>query len=99
MSRPHKETPDTARRRNLERLQTEGLDAAVEAAIHLMRDPSAPAQAKSAAINATFRAAGLYGEQDDGGDIPLSEMTSEQLARTVARLRAKAEQLLGDGGN
>lgn len=82
------EHPDDAYVRNLRRLQTEGLDAATEAAIALVRDPKAPSQAKSATINAIFRASGLF-DQDpdrDPGNIPPHEMTAEQLSAAIAKL-------------
>ena len=82
------ETPEEALRRNVRRLKTEGLDAATEAAIALMRDPAAPSQAKSAVINATFRAAGLFGKGvEDDDNTPPHAMTGEQLERAIARFQ------------
>lgn len=81
-----KEKPEDALARNQRRLRTEGLDAATEAAIQLLRDPKAPAQAKSATINAVFRASGLLGRADEDMEPELHEMTAEQLDRAVKRL-------------
>ena len=80
------ESPSEALERNLSRIRTEGLDAATEAAITLLRDPKAPAQAKSATINAIYRASGLLGRADQDAESELHEMTSEQLDREVKRL-------------
>jgi len=82
------DTPATARLRNLRRIQTEGLDAATDAAIALLRDAGAPAQAKSAMVNSIYRASGLFEKQEpDEDDIDPSEMTAEQLSRSVARFK------------
>ena len=83
----NRETTEEAMLRNLKRIKTEGLDAATDAAFTLLRDPKAPAQAKSATINAIYRAAGLFGKDGDS-DKPIEphEMTAEQLARETQRL-------------
>lgn len=79
------ETPEEALSRNQRRLRTEGLDAATEAAIQLLRDPKAPAQAKSATINAVFRASGLLGKADEDSEPEPHEMTAQQLERAAQR--------------
>ena len=80
------ESPSEALDRNMRRIRTEGLDAATDAAITLLRDPKAPAQAKSATINAVFRASGLLGRADEGAETEMHEMTAEELDREVKRL-------------
>lgn len=87
MTDPH-ETPAEALERNQRRIRTEGLDAATEAAIQLLRDPKAPAQAKSATINAVFRASGLLGRADEDAEPEPHEMTPDQLARATRRAMA-----------
>lgn len=82
------ETPSEALARNQRRLRTEGLDAATDAAIQLLRDPKAPAQAKSATINAVFRASGLLGRAEEDSEPDLHEMTPEQLERAARRAMA-----------
>jgi hypothetical protein len=79
------ESPSEALERNLRRIRTEGLDAATEAAITLLKDPKAPAQAKSATINAIYRASGLLGRAEDDADPEPHEMTPAQLERAVER--------------
>lgn len=89
------EAPEEALARNLNRIKTEGLDAATEAALQLLRDNNAPSQARSATINAMYRAAGLFGRSEEGGEPDLHEMTPAQLARAVqeteSRLRRAAK--------
>lgn len=80
-----KESPSAAMERNMRRLRTEGLDAATQAAIELLKDPKAPAQAKSATINAVFRASGLLGRADEETEPEIHEMTPQQLERAAKR--------------
>jgi hypothetical protein len=87
MSRDN-ETPEEAFERNLHRLQTEGLDAAVEASLDLLRDGKAPSQAKSATINAVYRASGLFNRRDDDKEPEPAKKTSEELGREIAQLEA-----------
>lgn len=82
-----REESEEALRRNLQRIKTEGLDAATDAALCLLRDEKAPAQAKSATINAIYRAAGLFGRPGEGDkELELHEMSPEQLARETDRI-------------
>jgi hypothetical protein len=91
------ESPSEALDRNMRRIRTEGLDAATDAAITLLRDPKAPAQAKSATINAIYRASGLLGRADEGAEAELHEMTPEQLDREVKRLTREMARLSKPG--
>ncbi|MDP3262446.1 MAG: hypothetical protein U1E06_07905 [Tabrizicola sp.] len=95
-ARPH-ESPSESLQRNLSRIRTEGLDAATEAAIKLLRDPKAPAQAKSATINAIYRASGLLGRADEDAQSEPHEMTAEQLDREVKRLTSGMARLSKPG--
>lgn len=93
MTQEHQdESPSEALDRNQRRIRTEGLDAATDAAIALLRDPKAPAQAKSATINAIFRASGLLGRAEEEPDLEIHEMTSEQLEREIKRLARKNQK-------
>lgn len=83
------ENANEALERNLRRIRTEGLDAATDAAIRLLKDPKAPGQAKSAVVNAIFKASGLLGRADEGAETEMHEMTPEQLDREVKRLTAR----------
>jgi hypothetical protein len=82
---PPDESPSEALDRNMRRIRTEGLDAATDAAIALLRDPKAPAQAKSATINAVFRASGLMGRADEDAEPEPHEMTPEQMERATRK--------------
>lgn len=87
MSRDN-ETPEEAFERNLHRLQTEGLDAAVEASLELLRDGKAPSQAKSATINAVYRASGLFNRRDDDKEPEPVYTTPEEIRDKIAKLQA-----------
>lgn len=82
------ERPEDAFDRNLRRIKTEGLDAATNAAITLLHDPKSPAQARSATINAVFRASGLFATPEEEGELQPSEMTAGQLQRQISKLEA-----------
>jgi hypothetical protein len=84
-------TPEETLARNLRRIKTEGLDAATNAALQLLRDPKAPAQAKSATINAMYRASGLFGRTEEDTIPELHEMTSTQLNREIRKLQRNFE--------
>lgn len=77
--------------RNLHRLATEGLDAATDAAIQILKDPKAPSQARSATINAVFRARGLSDRKDEDEKPELHQMTPAQLDRYLAELTRDLE--------
>ncbi|UAB91540.1 hypothetical protein I5192_20105 (plasmid) [Ruegeria sp. SCSIO 43209] len=79
-------TPEEALTRTQVRIKTEGLEAATDAALQLLRDPKAPAQAKSATINAIYRASGLFGRTDDETQPEPHEMTPEQLQRHIRNM-------------
>ncbi|MGM0583859.1 MAG: hypothetical protein ACQEUZ_04350 [Pseudomonadota bacterium] len=91
------DTPEETFGRNLERLRTEGLDAATEAAIELVRDPNAPSQAKSATINAIFRAAGMFESREAGGEPDPAEMTAEQLEAAIRRAEDRKASISATG--
>ncbi|WP_170330303.1 hypothetical protein [Ruegeria arenilitoris] len=79
-------TPEEALARTQVGIKTEGLEAATDAALKLPRGPKAPAQAKSATINAIYRASGLFGRTGDETQPELHEMTPEQIDRQIRRL-------------
>jgi hypothetical protein len=91
------ESPSEALDRNMRRIRTEGLDAATDAAITLLRDPKSPAQARSATISAIFRASGLLSRADEGTESEIHEMTPEQLDREAKRLTRELERLSKPG--
>lgn len=92
MARSH-ETPAQARERQMRRIRTEGVDAAIEALIGVCRDPKAAAPAKSSAGTSLIRAAGFFDRRDPEEDIPPHEMDGHQLQRALDRLRRENEAL------
>ncbi len=89
----HDDTPERALERNLARIRTEGLDAAVSAAIDLLRDAKAPAAARSAAVNAVFRGAGVFGAQAPDDDRDPADLSPAELAARIQELRAREKDL------
>lgn len=70
------------------RAQTEGAQIAYETAVALCQDPKAPAQAKSAALNAILRMGGYFEKLgDDGSDKQVDDMSPEELDAAIRRLR------------
>jgi hypothetical protein len=69
------------------RIQIEGASVAVEALLAVCKDPKSPAPAKATAGVALLRAAGLADKTTDPGEKELHEMTGEELARAVQRIR------------
>lgn len=95
----HDDEPAEALARNVARIKTEGLDAATEAAISLLKDPKAPAQAKSATINAIYRAAGLFKRDEDDDAPDPHEMTAAELGREVRRLTGELKEAASKQGD
>lgn len=78
------------------RVQTEGVEAAVEALISVCRDKSAPAPAKSTAGTSLLRAAGFFDRDSSSQDKEPHEMTAAELKAHVARLERDRDALLAD---
>jgi hypothetical protein len=97
------DTPERALARNLDRIRTEGLDAATDAVIRMLCDPKTPAQAQSVAVNAVYRASGLYGKPESKDDLGPAEMSSAELAAQIRGLEAlariKSAEQADDGGD
>lgn len=71
-----------------DRIALEGAEAAVAALIEVCRDPKAAAPARATAGTALLRAGGLFDRRDDdAADVPIEEMTAEQLAAAIAELK------------
>lgn len=87
-----KRTTIDARRAALERISSEGLAAAVEAAIAVASDPGAPPPARATAAGLLFRAAALggFGRSNEASDSKEPhEMSAEELDRAVINARAE----------
>ena len=83
MTDRHDITPEEALARKQVRIKTEGLEAATDAALKLLRDPQAPAQAKSATINAIPRFGPLW---------PHRRRNTARASRNGARADRQADQ-------
>lgn len=88
MSKPKRETPDEVHERVFELLHTRGIEVAINGLIAVAEDPKAPAPARATAGAALLRSAGFYDrDRDDLSDKKPSEMTPDELNRTLERLR------------
>lgn len=76
------------RRALLIRIQTEGAEAAYEAALAVCKDPKAPAPAKATCSTTILRAAGLFNPKDAGEAKDPSEMTAAEIEARVAELQS-----------
>lgn len=75
----------------LERIQTEGVEAAYEASLAVCRDQKAPAPARATAAGTLFRVAGYFEKRDDRTDLQPHEMSPEQLQAAIKKVRRKLE--------
>lgn len=74
--------------RTMHRIRTEGVEAAFDALVGVCRDEKSAAPARSSAGTAIFRAAGLFdANRDDGTGKRPSEMTPQELARALDKLK------------
>jgi len=76
------------------RLQTEGVEAAVDALIDVCRDKEAPANAKSTAGSALLRANGLFEKGTTAQEKELHEMSLDELREHSARLERDLEGMI-----
>lgn len=77
--------------RNIRRIRTEGVELATEAAFEILRNPNAPAQARSATINAIYRVAGLVAREEEEPRSPIESMTREEIAERIESLEKLKE--------
>lgn len=81
------------------RLQTEGVEAAVDALIAVCQDKDAPANAKSTAGSALLRANGLFEKGTAAQDKDLHEMSLDELREHSARLERDYKAIIRDTGS
>lgn len=79
----HQRDAREAQRALLQRIRTEGVEAAYEAALSVCRDPKAPAPARATASATLFRVAGYYEKSDHRPEPDPSEMTPDELNAAV----------------
>ena len=71
------------------RIQTEGAEVAFDAALQILKDPNASAQARAANVNSVWRAGGLF-ESKKGDQVKSPEdMTPAELNARILELRAR----------
>lgn len=81
------------------RARTEGAEVAYETAIALCKDPTTPAQARSAALNAILRMGGYFETvEDDGSGKQPHEMTAAELRAEILRYQRIAKGEPDAGG-
>lgn len=91
MSRMSKRSADAVQHDLLERIRTEGVEAAYEASLAVCRDTKAPAPARATASATLFRVAGYFDRQQDHGEKQPHEMTGEELAAAVDEITGKLQ--------
>lgn len=70
----------------LNRIQTEGVQAAYEASLAVCRNPKAPAPARATASATIFRVAGYFDPQERTPEKQAHEMNGEELAEAIGEL-------------
>lgn len=80
------------RRDLIERIQTEGAEAAYEAALAVCLDPKAPAPARATCATTILRAGGYLNiKAEDQVPKELHEMTADELAASLREIRGRRE--------
>lgn len=75
-------------------LQTEGVEAAVEALVSVCRDPKAPAPAKSTAGTSLLRANGFFDRANTEAEKEPHQMTMQELRDFTNRIENEKQALL-----
>ena len=88
-----RKSPTTAKRELLERIRTEGAEAAYQAALEVCRDKKAPAQARATASSTILRAAGLLSTTAEEPEKDLSAMSAAELNAFIAAREARIAEL------
>lgn len=78
---------EDTQRELLRRIHTEGVVVAYEAALAVARDPKAPAPARATAATTLFRVAGYLDRPASDRQVQPHEMTPEELAAELRRIR------------
>lgn len=72
------------------KVKSHGLRIAYETAISVCTDPKAPAPARATASGLILRAAGVLTKTEETDEIPIEQMSMEQMQAEYARLEAEA---------
>jgi len=84
------ESPAQAREWFRRQVRTHGLRVAYKTAVAVCEDPKAAAPAKATAAGLLFRAAGVLTKPEETDEIPVEQMTYDQMTAELARLEAEA---------
>lgn len=83
---------EETQRQLLQKIHTEGVREAYDAALSVCRDPKAPAPARASAAATLFRVAGYFDRKSDSGrEKEPHEMTPEELDRAVRRAQRQLQ--------
>lgn len=75
----------------VERIQTEGAEAAFEAGLEICRDPTAPKQARATIVATFLRAGGYFDRKDKETSLKEPhEMTDAEIKEAIARFSEQA---------
>lgn len=84
------ESPAQAREWFRRQVRTHGLRVAYKTAVAVCEDPKAAAPAKATAAGLLLRAAGVLTKTEETDEIPIEQMSMEQMQAEFARLEAEA---------
>lgn len=74
----------------VERIQTEGAEAAFAAGLEICRDPTAPKQARATIVATFLRAGGYFDRKGEASIKEPHEMTDGEIKEAIARLSEQA---------
>ena len=86
--------PQARKRALMDRIQTEGIEAAFDAMLDVCKDKKAPAPARATAGTSLFRAAGLMNAKQDADEKSPENLTGPELTARIEKLRADRERLM-----
>jgi hypothetical protein len=80
------------RRALLTRIQTEGVEAAYEAALAVCQDTKAPAPARATCATTIFRAGGFFNAREDQSQKEPHQMTRAEIEARLSEMRPGVAQ-------
>ena len=87
------ETDEEALAASMALIRGRGVRAAVDAAIDVLEDKKAPAQARAAMANSMLRAGGMFDRKAEDDDEDPAEMSAADLAKHIRRLEQDAARI------
>ena len=91
---------DRRRAALIKRARTEGIEAAFESALEIVRNPKAPSQARTAAQRTLMQIGGVmdYRDRERMDEKDLADMDGNELGKLVKRLERKQRTLAAGEG-